>query len=94
MELWNKTVGLPQQVQQSYPAEIPIKNSRALANSPRYVTNRTLHTDLNIPYVRDVIHKIINKHHKKLEAQPHPLLEPLPQPIKKMLAFRHARHLR
>ena len=50
---------------------------RAIANAPRYVTNHTLHTDFNIPYVSDVIHERINKHHNKLEAHPKPLLEPL-----------------
>jgi len=38
---------------------------RAIANAPWYVTNHTLHTDFNIPYVNDVIHERINKYHKK-----------------------------
>ena len=50
-------------------------------NTPRYVTNHTLHTDFNIPYVNDVIHERINKHHNKLEVHPNPLLEPLLQPV-------------
>ena len=54
---------------------------RATTNAPRHVTNHTLHTDLNIPYVSDVIHERINKHHNKLEAHPNPLLQPLLQPI-------------
>ena len=54
---------------------------RALANAPWHVTNQTLHTVFNIPYVSDVIHERINKHHNKLEAHPNPLLEPLQQPI-------------
>jgi hypothetical protein len=54
---------------------------RAIADAPRYVTNHTLHTDLNIPYVSDVIHERINKHHNKLQAHPNPLLEPLLQPV-------------
>jgi len=48
---------------------------RAIANAPRYVTNHTLHTDFNIPYVSDVIHERINKHHNNLVAHPNPLLE-------------------
>ena len=40
----------------------------------------TLHTDFNIPYVSDVIHERIDKHHN-LEANPKPLLQPLLQPI-------------
>ena len=35
---------------------------RAIANAPRYVTNHTLHTDFNIPYISDIIHERINKH--------------------------------
>jgi len=54
---------------------------RAIANAPWYVTNHTLYTDFNIPYVTDVIHERINKHHNNLEAHPNPLLEPLLQPI-------------
>jgi len=54
---------------------------RAVTNAPRYVTNHTLHTVFNIPYVSDVIHERINKHLIKLEAQPNPLLQPLQQPV-------------
>jgi len=39
------------------------------------------HTDFNSPYVNDVIHERINKHHNKLEAHPTPLLGPLLQPV-------------
>ena len=39
---------------------------RAKTNAPRYVTNHTVHTD--VPYVSDVIHERINKHHNKLSA--------------------------
>jgi hypothetical protein len=45
-----------------------------------FVTNHTLHSDLKVPYVCDVIHEIIWKHHTKLEDHPNPLLEPLLQP--------------
>jgi hypothetical protein len=79
MELRNRTVGLRQQVQHSHHAEIPIL--RAIENAPRYVINHTLHTDFNIPYVSDVIHERVNKHHNNLEAHPNPLLEPLLQTV-------------
>jgi hypothetical protein len=49
---------------------------RALANAPWYVTNHSLHIDFIIPYVSDVNHERINKHHNKLEAYPNPLLDP------------------
>jgi hypothetical protein len=56
------------------------KISRAIANAPWYVTNHTLHSDLKVPYVCDVIQERIGKHHIKLEDHPNPLLEPLLQP--------------
>jgi len=54
---------------------------RAILNAPWHVTNHTLHTDFNIPYVRDVIHERLNKHHNKLETRPNPLLQQLLQPV-------------
>ena len=57
------------------------KNLRATANALLFVTNHTLHTDFNIPYVSDVNHERINKHHNKPEAHLNPLLQPLLQPI-------------
>ena len=53
----------------------------AIPNAPLYVANHTVHTDCNIPYVSDVIHKRINKHHNNLKAHPNPLLQPLLQPV-------------
>ena len=81
MELRNRTVELRQQVEQSHHAEITIQNSQSHSKCPRYVTNHTLHTDFNIPYVSDVIHERINKHHNKPEAHPNPLLQPTLQPV-------------
>jgi len=72
IELWgcaSKSIVIIMQRSQS-------KNFRAIANAPWYVTNHTLYTDFNIPYVSDVIHERINKHHNNLEAHPNPLLEP------------------
>ena len=54
---------------------------RAITNAPCYVTNHKLHTDFNIPYVSDVIHARINKHHNKPEVHHNPLLRPLLQHI-------------
>ena len=45
---------------------------RTITNAPWYVTNHTLHTDLKIPYVSDVINERINKHLSKLESHPIP----------------------
>ena len=71
-ELWG-CVRKSNIVMQRYQSKI----LRAIANAPWYVTNHTLYTDFNIPYVSDVIHERISKHHNNLEAHPSPLLEPL-----------------
>ena len=55
---------------------------RTITNAPWYVTNHTLHTDLNIPYVSDVINERINKHLSKLKSHPNPLVETLKQPTR------------
>jgi len=52
----------------------------SIANAPWYVTNQTLHTDLQIPYVRTVIHDRINKHRIALASHPNPLVEPMLHP--------------
>jgi hypothetical protein len=80
MELRNGTVGLRLQVQHSHHAEIPIQNSDSHSKCTS-ICNKSfclyVDTDFNNPYVSDVIHERINKHHNKLEAHPSPLLEPL-----------------
>jgi len=65
-------MGLRQTGQRSYHAEIQTQNS-VIANAPWHITNHTLHTEFNIPYVSDVIHERINKHHNKLAAHLTPL---------------------
>jgi hypothetical protein len=50
---------------------------RMVTDAPRYVSNLTLHEDLKIPYVREVISEKYAKHHRKLETHPNPLLRPL-----------------
>ena len=54
---------------------------RTITNAPWYVTNHTLHTDINIPYVSDFINERINEHLNKLESHPNPLLQTLTQPM-------------
>jgi hypothetical protein len=55
---------------------------RNITNAPWYVANHTLHTDLNIPYVSDIINERINKHLGKLESHPNSLVETLKQPTR------------
>jgi hypothetical protein len=42
-----------------------------------YVSNATLHADLGISYVQDVIHQKCNNHHTRLETYENPFLKKL-----------------
>jgi hypothetical protein len=46
-----------------------------IVDAPWYVSNATLHADLGIAYVQDVIHQKCKKHHTALEAHETPLLK-------------------
>jgi hypothetical protein len=50
---------------------------RNIVNAPWNVSNATLHTDLGIQYVQDVIQKKCNKHLTALEVHNNPLLKTL-----------------
>jgi hypothetical protein len=40
---------------------------RMITNAPWYVTNQTLHEDLNVPYITEVIQERSIKHHDKIK---------------------------
>lgn len=48
---------------------------RKITNGPFYVSNKTLHNDLKIPYVEDYIATRYNKFHAKLSSHKNPLVE-------------------
>lgn len=48
---------------------------RKITNAPFYVSNETLHNDLNILYVKDYIANRYNKFHAKLSLHINPLVE-------------------
>jgi hypothetical protein len=50
---------------------------RMIVDAPWYVSNATLHADLGISYVQDVIHQKCNKHHTRLATHENPLLKTL-----------------
>jgi hypothetical protein len=52
---------------------------RATLDAPRYVTNDTIHKDLGIPTVQEIIHERSIKHRTYLESHSNPLLQPLPR---------------
>jgi hypothetical protein len=50
---------------------------RVITNVPRYVTNQTLHDDLKVPFIKDVIQEKSINHHNKLGNHSNPILQSL-----------------
>jgi hypothetical protein len=50
---------------------------RMITNSPWYVTNQTLHDDLKVPFIKDVIQEKSINHHDELENHSNPILQRL-----------------
>jgi hypothetical protein len=50
---------------------------RMIADAPWYVSNQTLHDDLKVPYVNQVIKINSQKHHQKIADHPNTLLHPI-----------------
>jgi hypothetical protein len=48
-----------------------------MIDAPWYVSNATLHADLGISYVHDVIHQKCNRHHTTLGTHENPFLKTL-----------------
>jgi len=78
IELWGCAIKSNKAITQREQSKI----LRTITNAPWYVTNHTFHTDLNIPFVSEVINERINKHLSKLESHPNPLVEKLTQPTR------------
>jgi hypothetical protein len=66
---------------------------RMIINAPWYVTNQTLHEDLNVPYITEVNQERSIKHHDKIKIHSNTTLWPLLEQqhrrrLKKILASR------
>jgi hypothetical protein len=48
-----------------------------ITNTPWYVTNQTLHDDLKVLFIKDVIQEKSVNHHDKLGNHSNPILQPL-----------------
>jgi hypothetical protein len=48
-----------------------------IVDAPWYIYNATLHADLGISYVQDVVHQKFNNNHTRLETHGNPLLKNL-----------------
>jgi hypothetical protein len=50
---------------------------RMTKNAPWYVTNQTLHDDLEVPFIKDVIQERSINHYDKLGNHSNTILQPL-----------------
>jgi hypothetical protein len=50
---------------------------RMINNAPSYVTNQTLHDDLKVPFIKNVIQEKSINHHDKLGNHSNTILQPL-----------------
>jgi hypothetical protein len=73
IELWGCASNANIEILQRNQSEI----LRIITNAPRYVTNHTLHSDLHIPYVREVFQGRIVGHRKAIATHPNSLMAPL-----------------
>jgi hypothetical protein len=48
-----------------------------ITNAPWYVTNQTLHDDLKVPFIKDIIQEKSTNHHDSLGNHSNPILQPL-----------------
>jgi hypothetical protein len=48
-----------------------------ITNAPRYVPNQTLHDDLKVPFIKDVIQEKSINHHDKHGNHSNTILQPL-----------------
>jgi hypothetical protein len=51
---------------EAYGKHVGAFHGNLIVDAPWYVSNATLHSDLGISYVQDVIHQKCNKHHTTL----------------------------
>jgi hypothetical protein len=73
IELWGCAPHSDIEIIQRYQSKI----LRTLTNAPRYVTNHTLHSDIHIPYVREVFQERIATYRTAIASHPNPHMVPL-----------------
>ena len=77
IELWGCASNSNIEIIQRYQSKL----LRTIINAPWYVTNHTLHSDLQIPYVRDVFQERIAKHRTTIDSHPNPFMVQLLHPL-------------
>jgi len=73
IELWGCASNSNIEIIQRYQSKL----LRLITSAQWYVTNRTLHSDLHIPYVGEVFLERIANHRNSITSHPNPLMAPL-----------------
>jgi hypothetical protein len=66
-----------------------------VTNAPWYVRNTTIHTDMDIPTVADILQKTYTAHHRSMLVHFNPLIEdiaPNPPPARQQRHLKRKRH--
>jgi hypothetical protein len=78
--IWTYGIELWGCASKSHIAKLQRSQSKILqmiTNAPWYVNNQTLHDDLEVPFIKDVIQEKSTDHHHKLGKHSNPILQPL-----------------
>jgi hypothetical protein len=70
-------MGMRQQIAYSQNAAKPVQNTADDTNVPWYVTKQTLHDDLKVLFIKDIIQEKSINHHDALGNHSNPILQPL-----------------
>ena len=73
-------MGMQQAIQHQDSPNIPIKMLRMISSFPWYVSNQTLHNDIEIPYVTEVIRINTNKYKNRSIVHSNQLIRTLFKP--------------
>jgi hypothetical protein len=61
-------------------AGVPIEPPRRITGAPWYVSNKTIHEDLNVPYITDEIKKQANRYRHRITDHENQLIDDLSNP--------------
>jgi hypothetical protein len=73
IELWGCAKPTNIKILQNYQSQI----LRTMTNAPWYVSNHTLHDDLKIPYIKEVIHSGATKYRNRNKNHKNKMINPL-----------------
>jgi hypothetical protein len=84
IELWGCSKPSNIKILQNYQSKV----LRTITNAPWFVTNKTLHNDLMMPYITEVLHSQATNYRRKTQRHDNPLIQPLmrTQPIPRRLS--------